>query len=156
MSGIKEAMQVIVDRLKTISVANGYMTELGKNVAVNVDSSDVHKLPAITVFSGEGELLSTTRTCMKFSREILIESVFKVCPDDEVMDAEDYLLDIHKALLEPECKCGSATEKLDGNVWSLDMTKYSITERKDGKSLQGIALVIRVEYSVVCCQHKLG
>jgi len=153
-SSIKDALLVIVTRLQGISVANGYLTDLGKYVRVNADSEDIDKLPAITVFSGEGTLISKTRTNLKFSRQILVEGILKVCPDDTSMDIEDSLLDMHQALLEPECKCGSATEYLDGNVSKFELMKYSITERKNGCRVQGISMELAVEYIVWCCRHS--
>lgn len=143
----KKIIEVIIKRLKTMTIANGYDFDL-KEVLLNAETADLDDLPSACVFSGNIFLEQANGCNMKWKRAVLVDLLIKVDPRGDGSESECAFDEVYRALFGPEdgraFKGGE--QLLEGNATLFRLDQALIAKREDGNRVMGISLALEIDY----------
>jgi hypothetical protein len=98
MSKAKQLAQALSDRLATISVANGYLTDIGTTVMRGKLDFDEKELPCIVIVEGDDEVLDERDTDARVNIPFQIEGHDIGDPTNPNDKIHDILADLKRAI----------------------------------------------------------
>lgn len=140
----QKLISAIITRLETISVANGYQTGLGANIADSKPNWNEADLPAVSVFDtvADVEFVHDQPTAAQqvFTLPVLIR-IF-LAEDDLAAEARKYLADVVKAVgVDPYWTVSGSQLAL----WTK-LTKEGLIVPADNLEVAGAAIELEIAY----------
>lgn len=146
INNAKELGQFIADRLRGITVANGYRTDIGLKVyrgRRNIEmSSDT---PCLVLIEGLDNVRDRNPSAALVSQEFAVSAYLKCDPDDPNDAAHDACYDIKRALF--TIKRPSNTPNFEGRVKDVVYAGKQIGTRADGEAVVQAVVNFDVVYS---------
>lgn len=140
MSTAKDIAAEISDRLATITVANGYVTDIGTSVYRGRRTLDEAMLPCIVLVEGPDQVNEQLRTQAKLAQRYSIEG-HAICDADNPSDmGHDIIADLKKALFNGDRTFG-------GPVRNIEYRGRNIVTREDGFNAVAASVDIDMTYS---------
>ena len=136
------------DRLATITVANGYQTDIGTNVFRGRRRLDLHQIPCAVIIEGDERVLSEQRAALPgraYKKSLQLAQQYDLeghaaCDADHPNDmAHKIIADIKKCLF-----TGDVT--FSGLVKDIKYIARAISPREDGFAVVAGAIRIELEF----------
>jgi len=141
MSVANDIALAVSTRIATITIANGYNTDIGLKVMRGRKRLDEKSLPCAVIVERDDKILDSRPSQVKISQPFIVEG-HTACDADNPNDAGHKIIaDIKKAIFATKLKYGT-----DGQVITVNYTGKSIAPREDGMSVVAAAVEITVEF----------
>lgn len=140
MSTAKDIAVAITSRIQGISVANGFLTDIGTRVFRGKRRLDESLLPCVVISEGDDQVAEHLRTSARIIQRYEIEGHAECDTDHPNDKAHDIISDLKRALFNGEPTFG-------GPVKKIEYRGRNIVPREDG--FNAVAASIRIDISYV-------
>lgn len=144
MSKAKQLAAVIYDRITQISVANGYLTNIGAKVFRGKRTADEKDVPMSFIVEGDDEPLSQQGNEVRIAIPFAVEGHDVCDPDNPNDKVHDIVSDLKRAIFGGDRTFGGLVRGNNGGQ-SLQYMGRTIGEREDGATVVGAAILFKAE-----------
>lgn len=137
MTTAAQVATAIFDRVSTISIANGYNTDIGLNVLRGRRRIDTSDLPCLTIIEGEDSPQAQTLRSVNISQRYYLEAQDECDPDHPNDKAHLLLKDLKRAVFGPD-------SDLTKTVKNVKYAGRAIAPREDGTTVVIASIQIEV------------
>lgn len=141
MSKASSMAQMIVTRLATINIANGYATDIGVRVFRGRMNLVPEELPCVILVEGEDTVQDTKKTEVKVRQNYIIEGHDECDPSNPNDKAHLILADLKRAIFGVDPTFGGEVRPSE-----LQYAGRQISVREDGTALVAASISINITF----------
>jgi hypothetical protein len=144
MSKAKQLAAAIYDRISGITVANGYLTNIGQTVFRGKRTADEKDVPMSFIVEGDDEVLGQKSNEVRIAIPFAVEGHTTCDPDNPNDAVHDIVSDLKKAIFSGDRTFGGLVRATNSSE-PLQYMGRTIGEREDGAKVVGAAILFKAE-----------
>lgn len=144
MSKAKQLAAAVYARISQITVANGYLTNIGLKVFRGKRTADESEVPMAFVVEGDDEVLGQKGSEVRVAIPFAVEGHDVCDPDNPNDKVHDIVADLKKAIFDGDRTFGGLVRGPNGGE-PLQYMGRTIGEREDGAKVVGAAIMFKAE-----------